>query len=117
MKQKLYVVYDLKAECPLGVIQWFSNDAAAVRMFESICRAPNTMLAEHPEDFVLLCLGVIDLTTLSIELNVANRMVPIAEGFMIARAFARARERDVGENGADGDPRQIDFTRGAPSVR
>lgn len=117
MKQKLYSVYDIKAECPVGVIQWFTNDAAATRMFEAVIRTPGSMISEHPEDFVLLCLGTMDLTTLSIELNVINRMVPIAEGFQIARALTRARENNGGDHGTDGDPRQIDFTRGVPQVR
>lgn len=111
MKAGLYVIYDVKAEAPIGVIQWFSNDQAAGRMFASVIAAPGTMLNEHPEDFVLLKLGMMDLTSLHVELNTVTRMVPIAEGLEVVRALSRARESIPGNGSAPVDPRQIDFTR------
>ena len=36
------------------------NDAAAVRAFGDLVRDSRTMVAQHPNDFVLFCLGSFD---------------------------------------------------------
>lgn len=58
MVERIYGVYDLKAERVLNdVLFIFPNDAAASRMFVDSVRNPESTLAKHPEDFVLVSFG------------------------------------------------------------
>lgn len=116
MKQRLYVIYDVKAEAPVGFIQRVGTEAEILRMFQDIIAAGENLIAQHPEDFVLLFLGILDVTSLNIELNQLSRMVPVVSGADVARALSRARNMDVGSpapNGVTGvvDPTQLEVLR------
>lgn len=56
----LYVVLDTLAEQILGAPLIFRADAAAVRLFSEAYNDANSVVAKHPNDHVLLCLGTID---------------------------------------------------------
>ena len=52
----LYVVYDSKSETyntPFAEI----TDASAIRSFAGVCKNPDTILGQHPEDFTLFRIG------------------------------------------------------------
>lgn len=63
MLRKLYAIRDTKVgTCNPPCI--FDNDAVAMRGFgDLVSRDKDSMIALHPEDFVLLYLGEIDLET------------------------------------------------------
>jgi len=103
VEQRLYTIYDLKAESPVGVIQWFSTDAQAARMFSSVIQAPGSLIHEHPGDFVLLFLGTISFSSLAITPNLNSRMLPVASGDAIVRASTRARNVDTSSVSAAAD--------------
>lgn len=106
MKQRLYLIYDVKAEAPIGVIQWLSTDAQAIRMFEQVCRTPDTLCYTNPEDFVLLFVGTLDFSSCVIEPNVLALSAPIMTGVNVARALTRARdESDIEKARAAGGVR------------
>jgi hypothetical protein len=59
MVVNLYAVHDFKSESyerPFPAV----NDAVACRMFVAALRQPDSMLAAHPQDFALYCLGTFD---------------------------------------------------------
>lgn len=92
MLHGLYVIYDNKADTPIGgVAQLVTTDAAAVRMFAEIVTTPGTMCHQHPKDFSLLRVAFIDLVTLEIEPNLSSRHKPITTGDAIVREIERAR--------------------------
>lgn len=58
--KRLYVVRDLVAEAVVGGVMTFPGDPAAVRSFQDAMRNPETVIAQHPADFDLLCVGVLE---------------------------------------------------------
>lgn len=92
MRQNIYVLYDLKSEAPIGsVVQLLATDAQASRMFGQIIASPDTLPHQHPEDFVLLNLGVLDFDTMTVTPSLTPK-VPITTGESIVRALSRARQ-------------------------
>lgn len=65
-KQGLYVIHDTVAEHIVGFITVHKHDAAAIRMFVDVAAAPNSSIAAHPEDYQLVRVGYIDVSTLKI---------------------------------------------------
>lgn len=62
MIEKLYSVYDHKAEmCIAGIIR-VPNDEVARRHFHDALRNQESPLSQHPEDYDLMYLGDIDTT-------------------------------------------------------
>lgn len=60
MNKKIYSVRD----CRLGVFAppcLFENDSVAIRAFGDMVQKDDGLIGNHPEDFCLYCLGVIDL--------------------------------------------------------
>lgn len=100
MVQRLYAIYDLKAEAPVGVLQWANTDEEATRRFALVVKAPGTLIHDHPGDFVLLHVGDVDFTSMAITPNAASRMQPIANGADIARALTRVRNSEVEDQAA-----------------
>lgn len=61
--EKLYSIYDNKAEsCIAGIIR-VQNHEVARRHFHDALRNTESPLAQHPEDYDLIYLGIINLTT------------------------------------------------------
>lgn len=85
MIQSLYAVYDLVSESFVGGVHCFAADAAAVRMFGDALADPASMLAKHPNDFQLACLGQLDLGTGVIT-------VPPVRVVLTGEAWAASRE-------------------------
>lgn len=64
MYRKAYAIYDRTAGDILsGVITLHAHEAAAVRAFADVVLSPNSILARHPDDFVLLEMGAIETPT------------------------------------------------------
>lgn len=59
MSQQLYAVHDKIADALTGGVMVFSHDAPAIRVFVDALSEPTSILAKHPDDFALLCLGEI----------------------------------------------------------
>lgn len=57
---KIYAILDKKAQALTGGLQLHRHEAAAVRVFSDIASDPQTTIARHPEDFELLCLGLLN---------------------------------------------------------
>lgn len=58
MHRYLYAVLDIVAQ-DLGPIVSFKADAQAVRMFTDLLTRGESTVAQHPEDFDLICLGMV----------------------------------------------------------
>lgn len=60
MFDRLYAVYDVKAEGLAGP-QLFTTptDGVAGRSFIELLKTPGTVMHQHPQDFNLICLGVV----------------------------------------------------------
>jgi len=59
--RNIYTVYDLKSESIIGSLIMERLDAPAIRAFHDALDPKNqSILAAHPADFVLLCLGSLD---------------------------------------------------------
>lgn len=55
MWQRLYGVYDRKANDLVGPLMLFPSDGAAVRSLEDILVGGKSILTAHPDDYVLRC--------------------------------------------------------------
>lgn len=58
---RLYGVVDRKACVIAGTLMLFPNDGSAVRTIGDAVNDPQTLLGQHPEDFVLKCFGTLEL--------------------------------------------------------
>lgn len=56
----IYAIYDNVAQCIVGVLMVFKHVAAAIRQFNDIASMGNNQISEHPEDFDLIELGVLN---------------------------------------------------------
>lgn len=57
--KEVFTVRDLKADCYMG-IYLHNSTPAAIRSVLDEARNPDSMLARHPEDYVLIRLGTWD---------------------------------------------------------
>lgn len=82
--RRIYGIQDLKAQELLGtLLQIFRHDAAAIRMFTDACEHKESLVAKHPADFALVCLGhITDDNTIVPE----NRTVITGEALIAAIA-------------------------------
>lgn len=60
MQKRLYTVYDMVAGTIVGDILQALNDAPAIRAFHDALKTPNSLIGQHPADFQLLNVGIID---------------------------------------------------------
>jgi len=61
MFRNIYAVYDLKSESIVGGLIMERLDAPAIRAFhDALDPKSNTVLAQHPADFTLICLGSLE---------------------------------------------------------
>lgn len=89
--RQLYCVYDLKAESLVGGIIMEKVDAPAIRAFhDALDPKANSILAQHPADFQLLCLGSVDDSGY-IVVN-PNYLNPVATGAQWAAAHFLSEE-------------------------
>lgn len=61
--QNLYIIFDMLAQAVIGSIMVLPNDAVARRVFQDTLTSGKTPMSDHPSDFVLYCVGSIDLKT------------------------------------------------------
>lgn len=59
MAKNIYAVYDEVAQDIVGGLFVFTHDSPAVRIFVDGLGDVSTMLAKHPDDYSLICLGEI----------------------------------------------------------
>lgn len=60
MKLGLYAIIDTVAKAILGnIIICHAHPASAVRMFTDALQDPKTTAAQHPADYILVCLGYV----------------------------------------------------------
>lgn len=57
MIKQVYAVYDRVSQDVTGGLMVFSHDAPAIRIFVDALSDANTILAKHPADFDLVCVG------------------------------------------------------------
>lgn len=57
---RIYAILDKVADALTGGLQTHKHEAAAIRVFVDIANDPQTTIAHHPDDFVLLCLGQVN---------------------------------------------------------
>lgn len=62
-RKGIYAVRDLVADYILSGLIMEYTDAPAIRAFHDALANPQSMLAQHPKDYVLLDLGEINLDT------------------------------------------------------
>lgn len=62
MIQKMYTVYDEKAEAYLDPF-FVSNEGLATRAFTDCINSPSHQFGKHPHDYTLFCLGEWDNET------------------------------------------------------
>lgn len=60
MHANIYAVRDTVADAIVGGLQLHRADAAAIRTFGDIASQRDSIVAMHPGDFELVCLGSID---------------------------------------------------------
>lgn len=58
--EKMYIIYDTLAKATIGQVQLFRHDAAAIRFFNDVAQQKQTIVGQHPTDFELIALGIID---------------------------------------------------------
>lgn len=66
MKQRLYSVYDKKAES-FGVPFASPNDATAIRIVQNTARTPETNINMNPEDYLLYSVALFDMENGEVE--------------------------------------------------
>lgn len=54
--EKIYAIYDEKAEC-YGVLFTAASDGCALRVFDHLLKTDTQKIALYPEDFTLVCVG------------------------------------------------------------
>lgn len=100
MEMNLYCIYDYKAQGPVGnLFQCWSTDAQAARSFEQVVMSPGHLVNQHPGDFGLVCVGVINFDSLQLVANPACVSSPIIMGDACVRAVERARVQLVPSDG------------------
>lgn len=58
--KRIYCIRDLIAQTIVGQLVMESHDAPITRMFHDLCRNRETIVGQHPADFILVMLGTID---------------------------------------------------------
>lgn len=83
MKKLIYSVRDKKS-CTFYPPTLFDNDGVAIRAFgDLVTRDEQSMIHQHPSDFSLCCLGVMDIETGAISpFDDGVRVVVDADSFM-----------------------------------
>ena len=82
MKQEMFAIKDLKAECffpPLVAV----NEQVAIRIFANCVNDPGHQFGKNPEDFVLFKIGSYDDLDMKMELE--PKPVPMHRGDEIPR--------------------------------
>lgn len=86
---KVYSVFDVKAQ-EYGQLYLARTDNVAARMFADGVRDGGSILAQHPEDFGLECVGSFDETTG--ELLQDGSGASVISGLEVVRALALVKE-------------------------
>lgn len=89
MEEYIYGIYDLKALRLLsGMMLIQPSDAAATRWFVDILSVQGTTQNSHPEDFVLVRLGTIEMDGLAMKSYSVGATDPVTTGAAIVRYYA-----------------------------
>lgn len=65
LKQKIFTIYDSKTESYHTPI-YYPTTNAAIRAFKDAVNDKQTSISQHPEDYILFCLGEYDVLTAEI---------------------------------------------------
>lgn len=104
MFDRIYGIYDLKAERVIGPLMFFPSDPAACRMFGDVVRSENTEVHAHPDDYALCCFGALvrdSAGTLSIDPMVSPTLFPVLTGTKVLEfdaTKARVAQAEVGDD-------------------
>ena len=82
MNQKLYTIYDSKAETYANPFLQRTN-GEAMRNFADVCNQDDTQYHKHPEDFTLLEIGEWNAITGDIQLNETKNSLGRAQEFIV----------------------------------
>lgn len=63
MQKNLYMVYDKTAQTTIGGIIQEHRDAPAIRAFHDALGMKDSLLAQHPADYTLLQIGILEEET------------------------------------------------------
>lgn len=92
----LYIVWDNKAEdITGGLAAVHKADAPAMRMFADMVTRPNSPLAQHADDYELVCIGTLDDNG---EINSAERRIVTTARLIVAAANAHAHTSEGTSN-------------------
>jgi len=78
MLKKLFSVYDVKTGS-YGSVMVLLSVGEALRVMQDTVNANDNIIAKHPADFRLDCLGEIDMVTGKIESTTPQHIVDIAQ--------------------------------------
>jgi hypothetical protein len=106
MFDRIYGIYDLKAEHVIGSLVFFPADAAACRMFSEVVRAEGTDVNKYPDDYVFVCFGSmvkLDNGRMAIDPVIDPLLKPLLTGADVVKAdeaarVARFTAEDAGED-------------------
>lgn len=93
MTQRIYVIYDLKAEMTLGGLFLHRHDAAAVRFFTDVASDPQTTVNKHMADHELRCIGLFDDEAGGIT-GVESRVVLTGAALLASQQAAQANAEE-----------------------
>lgn len=91
---KVYAIRDLVANALVGGLHLFAHDAPAVRFFGDIASDPQTMIARHPADYDLICIGQYNEDTYSLTPERVEIVITGAAYHAAHSAAAAARSED-----------------------
>lgn len=96
LSRGVYCVYDVPARQVLsGVLYCLPSDEAAQRMFYDTFAqaAPESMFAQHPEDFVLIKIGYLGYDRLNVESFDVGFSEPLMTGQVAVDLIRRRQEQ------------------------
>jgi hypothetical protein len=103
---KIFAIYDNLAETIIGGLHVFKHDAAAVRFFGDLLADPQTLLARHPADHELFCLGEVYESGV---INAEVRVVITGAAWLAAQAPSKGTGASEVPSDASGSNLQLSF--------
>lgn len=98
----LYAVLDTVADLIIGGIQIHRHEASAIRTFGDVATMPNSVVAAHPGDFILVRLG---------HLDDSNMLVPDHSVVMTGAQWLATQQTNEPQNGNGSLSSAPDFFR------
>jgi hypothetical protein len=89
--KSIYAIYDNVAEQIIGGLHVFPHQAPAIRLYGDIAIMPESTIGKHPQDFDLICIGV---------LNEDTTITPVKETVLTGAQWSAAQLRTREEHDA-----------------